>query len=384
MNLQAVIVANSFAVVLMVMLLVCAGKSLRRDLLSEKIFYGMIWATISLALTECLSFVLDGRTFPGARTICVICNELLFGINIIFCYLWILYVDYKLFEDMDRIRKRYGVLALPAAAVVIMLIINIFTPVLFSVSKENIYSRTPLTVICYVVSFFYLAYAEILIYTNRHNAKRYLFMPSVIFLFPILAGAIVQMLFYGISVTWATVSISMVSIYLNVQGEFSAVDSLSGVYTRQYLDSYFICIAGRRRQKKVLAGIMIDLDRFKSINDTYGHQAGDQAIRDIGKILRLSCSSEDVIARYGGDEFVIIGPPHKNMDMQRRIGIIEDNFAKYNNSGLMPYKLMFSYGCSYYYPDKDTIDDFLRRMDMSMYENKKEHSREMEDRRHSC
>lgn len=381
-DLPAVIVANAFAVTQMLMLLLCAGKNMRRNVLSERLFYSMIWATMTLAASECFSFILDGRTFPGAHVLNLICNEFTFSLNIIFCYLWVLYIDYKLFEDIDRIKKRYPLLAIPALVVIIMLIINIFTPVFFDISAHNVYSRTDLAIVPYVVSFFYLAYAEMLVHTNRHNAKRYLFLPSLIFILPILAGAVLQMLFYGISITWAAVSISMVSIYITVQGEFSAVDSLSGVYTRQYLDSYLIALAEKRKNKKVLAGIMIDMDRFKNINDTYGHKAGDQAIRDMGRLLRLSSSPEDVIARYGGDEFVIIGPPRPDMDIEKRIGIIAHDIERFNESGAAPYKLRFSYGYSYYYPDNDSVDDFLKRMDTSMYDDKKEHSRDMAERRH--
>lgn len=161
MNLQAITIANSFGAGLMVMLLVCVGKNIRRYDVAEKIFYALIWATISLCVLETLSFFVDGKAFPGARALNTGINFLLYATNIIFVYLWTIYTDYKLFASEKRIRRFYGYVAIPALCVLAMLVVNLFRPVIFSISADNVYSRTGLTVVPYCVSFLYLAYAEI-------------------------------------------------------------------------------------------------------------------------------------------------------------------------------------------------------------------------------
>ena len=364
MNLQAVIVANSFGAGLMVMLLVCAGKNIRRYDVSEKIFYSLIWATICLCVLETASFCIDGQSFAGARAINIGLNFLLYTTNIVFVFLWTVYTDYKLYGDMARIRRRSAVLVLPALCVLAMLLVNLFQPVVFSVSADNVYARTRLALVPYGVSFFYLAYGEVLIYRNSNNAKRYLFVPSVIFILPIVIGSVVQLLFYGLSVTWAALSVSMVSIYLNVQGEFSAVDPLSGVRTRQYMDDY---LHRKGDGKHALTGAMIDLDHFKSINDRFGHRTGDEALRSFGRILRTVADSDDLVARYGGDEFVILRRGSDPAEIEGLIHRLETGVTQFNATSGEPFTLSFSYGLSSYEPKKDTIDGFLEAMDTAMY-----------------
>ena len=237
------------------MLLVCSRRNIRRGDPAERIFGWMMWLTAALCAMEMLSFIIDGKQFFGARPLIYAVNSLLYSVNVMFVYLWVQYIDYKLFEDTSRLKKRNILLAAPGLAVLIMVLVNLFTPVIFTVSPDNVYSRTPLTIFTFAVSFFYLAYSELVIYTNRNNAQRYLFLPSVIFILPILVCSVIQMLFYGISIIWAALSISVVSVYINVQCGFSSVDSLSGVYTRQYLDDYLQRITGERRDTS-LAGLM--------------------------------------------------------------------------------------------------------------------------------
>ena len=89
--------------------------------------------------------------------------------------------------------------------------------------------------------------------------------------------------------------------------ELSISDHLTGLYNRRYLsirleEEWARCI----RQKEPLSVILADMDDFKTINDTYGHDKGDEVLRMIGKILKSIARKEDVVARFGGEEFVVL------------------------------------------------------------------------------
>ena len=86
-------------------------------------------------------------------------------------------------------------------------------------------------------------------------------------------------------------------------------DPLTGLFNRGYADERFAVELSRaRRYGNVLSIAVVDADRFKSLNDTHGHLAGDMVLRKIGEIMQDSFRQSDTVARYGGEEFVIILP----------------------------------------------------------------------------
>ncbi len=96
---------------------------------------------------------------------------------------------------------------------------------------------------------------------------------------------------------------------LHVENEelqaLALTDELTGVANRRALFRAAAAILGSSRQLTV---VMFDLDRFKSVNDTYGHLAGDRILADVAAVFRTSTRFEDLIGRYGGDEFVLLLP----------------------------------------------------------------------------
>ncbi|MDE2439981.1 MAG: GGDEF domain-containing protein, partial [Betaproteobacteria bacterium] len=86
-------------------------------------------------------------------------------------------------------------------------------------------------------------------------------------------------------------------------------DSLTGCFNRRYLDETLERELSRsRREGYPLSLVILDLDHFKQINDTYGHLAGDRALTELAETLRADVRHEDVLCRYGGEEFVILMP----------------------------------------------------------------------------
>ena len=87
----------------------------------------------------------------------------------------------------------------------------------------------------------------------------------------------------------------------------SIIDGLTEVYNRRHFEELLAReIALAKRYRYDLSLLMIDLDHFKDYNDTYGHLAGDKALRQIARTLKDMCREVDIIARYGGEEFAIL------------------------------------------------------------------------------
>ena len=115
---------------------------------------------------------------------------------------------------------------------------------------------------------------------------------------------------------------------------------------------------------------MIDVDFCKSINDTYGHSAGDSALIDVAGILSRSKPDKSIVIRYAGDEFMLIVYDTSSQDLNYAMDRIHREVDKFNKAGSRPYTLSLSLGCSFFDQGNDTLDSFFKRMDNRMYENK--------------
>jgi diguanylate cyclase (GGDEF)-like protein len=188
---------------------------------------------------------------------------------------------------------------------------------------------------------------------------------------PIITGCAIQTLFYGISMIWVSLAVGLTAIYMATQNEFSYVDTLTGLYNRAYLDYQMETAA--RDNSCCLGGIMIDVDYFKLINDTYGHSAGDEALIDVARILLFSKPDKATAIRFAGDEFIIL---MKNASEQQMRKIMEDIKAEldiFNETEGRQYKLSLSLGYAIYDKDNDTSDSFFKHMDDNMYIEKSTH-----------
>jgi len=115
-----------------------------------------------------------------------------------------------------------------------------------------------------------------------------------------------------------------VSSNIRLQREYkrnASIDGLTGLYNRRWIDEAlprFVARYGRRDGQKVSI-LMVDIDFFKKVNDTYGHPAGDQVIVTVAQMLRNNLRPADLVARYGGEEFLVI-LPDTDRDQARLVG----------------------------------------------------------------
>jgi diguanylate cyclase (GGDEF)-like protein len=84
-------------------------------------------------------------------------------------------------------------------------------------------------------------------------------------------------------------------------------DAMTGLYNRRFLEEYVSAlVAGSQRRKSPFSVLMLDLDFFKQVNDTHGHEAGDKVIKTLADILQRNIRSSDMAVRYGGEEFLVL------------------------------------------------------------------------------
>ena len=149
-------------------------------------------------------------------------------------------------------------------------------------------------------------------------------------------------------------------------------DALTGLATRVLLqDRLNVALDGARRRRTGLAVLMVDLDRFKEINDTYGHQAGDEVLRVTAIRLLGVVRKVDTVARLGGDEFVVLLPDLADPQSGVRIAatIVEKLAVPIPFEG-REIPVSTSVGVCAAAADKFDVDDFLRNADAALYRAK--------------
>ena len=158
--------------------------------------------------------------------------------------------------------------------------------------------------------------------------------------------------------------------------QMATSDPLTGLFNRGYVDDRFaIELSRARRHGKLLTIAVIDADRFKSLNDTHGHSAGDHVLRKLGAMLRDSFRQSDTVGRYGGEEFVVILPEMDIEAAQRKLETLRELVA--STPMELPTRgekvqVTISAGLATFPQDGEDALDLYASADLRMFKAKKE------------
>lgn len=156
--------------------------------------------------------------------------------------------------------------------------------------------------------------------------------------------------------------------------ELAVTDGLTGLHNRRYLDNHLKILLERAMARgRPLSLCITDIDKFKSVNDTYGHDAGDEVLREFANRVRATVRGADLACRYGGEEFVIVMPdtnPEIAAQVAERLRTtIESKPFTLKQAGLT-LDITASMGISFNIPKSDSADALVKRADLALYEAK--------------
>jgi len=337
-----------------------------------ELFINLIRINMALIIVDILAWVFNG--LPGSMNIIYNMgfNLLLYIIVPIAPSLSVIYADFHVFQNENRIIKLKRILIVFLVVNAVISIMSLSTGWFFSIDAGNVYHRGEYFWVHVAYCYLLIGYSFFFVLLNRSLIEKRFYSSLLLFFLPQTVGTTIQMFFYGVSYNWTGMMLSLLIIYFNIQDRGLNTDYLTGVYNRRHSDGYISAKIRNSTEEKSFSAILIDLDEFKSINDRFGHETGDEALKDAVSILRKSLRLNDFIARVGGDEFVIILDIYNWEMLEQTVKRIADNVENFNKDSQKPYKISFSMGYDIYdIHSKLKLDDFFIHIDKLMYKRKK-------------
>lgn len=364
--------SNIMALVILLVILLDMSFNTNKMKYDNKLYFSILLSTAVIIILDIFMGTIEGKTRHLFREINIIITTLYFILNPIPYMTWSMYVDFYIHKSIRKSKKRIPLFAIPAILNAILAAFSLYNKGIFFISESNIYHRGHLFLLTIALYYTYFVGTYIHMIKNRKNIKKSEYY--ALLLFGVIPGVLgtIQTIDPSKSFLWFGVSISILLIYLNVQNSTINVDYLTDLYNRRHLDNYLNSSIRELDEREYLFIIMADIDYFKTINDTYGHVEGDRALKYTADLFTSTFRSDDFIARYAGDEFVIILKlDHKNCK-EKIISRLRRKFDEFNDANITPYDINISLGYDIYDTklEMDT-QEFLKHVDQLMYEDKK-------------
>ena len=365
-NVAAVLIANLMALVVLSMVVAnCMWRLKQRNRESRVLLFLIVLSSVS-CIADCTGYLIDGM--PG----CVVfvaqyaINTWIYAMNMIIGPLWLTFLATYLHVRLPQWVRSVSL----ALAVVFLgaLVVNLFVPIAFTIDSANVYHREFLYPFYVGVSGAFLVGSLVVYSSARKQGGMLKFFPVWVFMIPAILGVSLQVMFYGVSTTWPFIAIAVSGVMSGLQNELIFRDKLTGLYNRFYLDDLKSRVSERADARFSI--VMMDLNNFKSINDTYGHAVGDKALIATGAALSDAVGTLGTVMRYAGDEFVALLNTQDEETVNACIARIHRNLELLNDRPDIPYRLSISAGSCPVDLSATTVDEALNRVDLLMYQDK--------------
>ena len=340
------------------------------DILQRKMYLLTILITLLAIVSDIVYDAFAGK--PGAATYTLLYVSC-------FCYylfqigayhLIVIFIDYHINKDKARSQKFITLAIVIQALHLVALVINIKYNFYFVITPDNYYVSGDLYVIRLVFSYLaaVIGIGNVIICREKiQNSQVWL---TIMFIVLTGAGSTLDIMFRHFKLVWACFSLSLLFAYFFIIRAETQIDVLTGLYNRRSAEEYIKEISDGNRDI-TYSFILADLDDFKKINDECGHAQGDQALKEAASLIKSCLRRMDFVARYGGDEFLVILRDERVESVVERL---YEAFAVFNEQNERPYQLGVSMGYDQYSPHNSQMaaQEFIAHVDRLMYREKKD------------
>ena len=329
--------------------------------------------------------------FPRISNILV--NTAYFSFGTILCYLLGAYIDYHIIPENGKklfVKTKLIILIIEEIAIVA----NIFFGFFFYITEDNIYTHGPCFYVMHFVSILFIVMAGISMIINKKILGKAQILYGTIIITLYVLPIILQVLFFKnvLIIMFGASLIMLVTLfsletpdYVKLQTTLEELETTRSELeklNKKYYDlahfdqmsellnrtAYEEFIADLKTNTSKIIILMADLNFLKYLNDNFGHNTGDEAIKNVALIMKESFSDKENCYRIGGDEFCVISIGNDQTEFETMYQKFTEKIAEKNNEVNYP----FSVASAYYIVQDENIDDAMQIVDNMMYDNKKE------------
>ena len=360
-----------FAALYLAIVLALASRRLDREDAFNRLFLKGSLFVLILTLFEAATCVLNHNPAPWATWLAKVLHVFLFAFTpLMTCYWYQLANTFTRYGNVRDMHVKWPLL-IPVGVVGVITLLSPFLGLVFHIDAGGTYHRGVLYPLVLVVSYGYLLWGFAIILKRRKKITPLDFRFLTLFCLMPMLGGLVQGLVYGTLLMWPGSVFALAILYMYLQERMVQTDYLTGAWTRPSFE-YYLTQRLRAPQREPFGVVYVDIDNLKRINDNYGHQEGDAAIRAATAAIKSVLRKGDAVARLGGDEFCILLNLSDRSSLNAVAGRITGAIARYNADGEKPYQLSLSLGVELFADGQaDTVEDVITRVDALMYAQKR-------------
>ena len=258
------------------------------------------------------------------------------------------------------IKRQKAFVFIPSGALAIINIVSIFTGIVFQIDENNQLARGPLGYLPFIVAGLYCVFLLFLLV--RRSNKRALEIIPIVFLAVAFASGLIFPFLLGPSfsqIFCPTIAVALFIYHVFSILQLTKKDALTGLLNRQ---AYYAETS--RSFKDITAIVSLDMNGLKKVNDTYGHDAGDEALVTLALCFTRACKGNQSAYRMGGDEFAIVCRKNTEEEVLKLVERIHKNVDET--------KYTCSVGYSFQKDGFNDLDSLLKDSDEKMYLDKQE------------
>lgn len=320
-----------------------------------------------LNLVDCFCFIFYESRFPVLN---LFLNSVYFVVGLLLTFSWYQFAMSSLCKNLWGKRWLRVLSSIPLLVVLIVIACSFWTGWLFSLDENGFYCRGPYFIFhmlaCGLYLFIPSSISFVRIFMKRFYSDRSINLAfSSIVVLPLAAMFLQMRILPGTPSISIGLTICILLIFLNIQSERISVDSLTGLNNRSHLNRFLDSKVQHIRKDRQLFLFMLDVDKFKDINDNFGRLQGDIVLQIVGETLKSVCGRlGHFIARYGSDEFAVVAELNDFSDalyLRRNILMILTK-----NSEHLKFPLRLSIGYTLWNRGSDSIPDYISRAEKQL------------------